>query len=578
MAPTLDQLLRSYRRQLIELDRQLAQQLLTAHRAETNRLRAEVDDLMRALRSAGTITDPARWARDTRAARVLLAAADRNMAEFGAYAAQQIEARMRSLIDLAAQHDEALTYASISAPDRVTPATRNAIRSAFSAIPVEAVTNIVGALEPGSPLRELFDSFGSVASRRLGESLVSGITRGQGAEQIARTLRDSLDGDAARALTIARTETHRAYRSASLARYRANPRVYAGWRWHASLDRRTCPVCIAQHGSEHALDEEFGSHPNCRCRPVGITRTLTEITGDTSPQMLQIEQRIEAARPLVNAGEEWFADLDEATQREIVGPLKLRALQAGQIELRDVVVERVDPRWGRGHRTASLREALDNARRRGVTVAAPPTRRTPAAPTIPPREGSINVSYRSKRARARFDEGIEAIYSVHRPAIDVDFGGPGRLRTTYGRYTHQLDGRGLIQLRDLPSAPRTAVHELGHAIDYQMFGSASRAASDGSMRADNPLHEWRQAIDASTISARIRARWTGNAENRRFARYASSPRELWARSYEQWIAARTSNENMQRITRERIESMPDLYWNDEEFAAIAQAMDRLLLR
>ncbi|TXH08573.1 MAG: hypothetical protein E6R04_10390 [Spirochaetes bacterium] len=364
MAKTIDQLLREYRRALLGIDRAVAEALVREYRRRIARLAGDMAAVEEALRRAGAIEDAARWARDSDAVGRLLAAAEQGMGEFGEFAAQQIDRRIHDLVDLAAEHDDALTYASIVGPESVTPATAAAIRAAFTAIPVEAVQNIVGALQPGSPLRELFDRFGVVFSRKLGEALVQGLTRGHGAEQVGRALRQSLDGDAARALTIARTEMHRAYRTASLERYRANPRVYAGWRWIASLDRRTCPVCVSKHGSVHSLDEDFGSHPNCRCRPVGETRKLTEITGDTSPEMRELEERLEDAKPAQDTGQQWFAKLGEDAQREILGPKKLDAYRKGKITLDDVVVEKADPRWGLGHRTASMREALANANAR----------------------------------------------------------------------------------------------------------------------------------------------------------------------------------------------------------------------
>lgn len=361
--PTLDQLLREFRRTILGIDQALAANLVREFRQRAATLGADLAAVTDAVRRADEIADAARWIRESDAAGRLLAAAEAGMADFGTYAANAIEERRQQLISLALEHDEKLTYASIVGGETITPGTANAIRAAFTAIPVEAVSATVGALQPSSPLRTLFDEFGEQASRQLGERLVDGITRGEGAEQIARGLRESLDGNAARALTVARTETHRAYRSSSLERYRANPRVYAGWTWHANLDRRTCPVCVAKHGSEHALDEDFGSHPNCRCRPLPMTRSLVDILGD-SPDARELQANVDAARTARPTGPQWFAKQPVDVQRGILGPVKYDALKRGEITLADAVVERVDPAWGLGHRTASLREATRNANAR----------------------------------------------------------------------------------------------------------------------------------------------------------------------------------------------------------------------
>lgn len=361
---TLDQLLREFRRAVIALDVDTARDLVRAHREQIAVLSPAMRSLTDLLRRSGAIDDPERWVRDIDAAQRLLLLAERGMAEFGAYAVERIESRRLELIELAAEHDDDITYASLVGNAQVTPATERAIRAALSAIPVEAVTSTVGALQVGSPVRELFDGFGEAASRRLGEALVDGITRGRGAEQVARAMRDALDGDAARALTIARTEMHRAYRSASLDRYRAQPQVWAGWTWHASLDGVTCPVCVALHGTEHSSEQEFGSHPNCRCRPIPKPRPLQEILGFDDDEVRALQARVAAVEDSRETGDTWFRRQSEADQRAMLGEAKWKAWRANRITLTDVVLERDDPRWGRVHRTASLRQALANANAR----------------------------------------------------------------------------------------------------------------------------------------------------------------------------------------------------------------------
>lgn len=361
--PTIHDLIREQRETVLRIDQALAAKLLREYRRRVAGLAGATRAVEDEIRRAGEIDDPERWVRESDAAGRLLAAAEHGIAEFGAYAAGVIEQRRVDLIRLAVEHDEKLTYASIIGDARVTPATRQAIRAAFTAPPVRAVEHLVAALQPGSPVRDVFDGYGEQASRRIGEKLVDGLTHGRGAAQIGRELRESMDGSASAALTTARTETHRAYRSAHLERWRANPRVYVGWSWHANLDTRTCPVCIAKHGSVHDLDEDFAGHPNCRCRPLPITRPLSEILGSDSDEVRRLESdQLEAQRR--PTGEAWFAKQTREVQRGVLGPLKHEDYAAGRIKLVDVVVRTEHERWGPGLRTASRREALANAQRR----------------------------------------------------------------------------------------------------------------------------------------------------------------------------------------------------------------------
>ena len=131
-----------------------------------------------------------------------------------------------------------------------------------------------------------------------------------------------------RGLLTVRNELYRGYRAGFLAFGRLRGR--GGWYWHATLDRRTCPVCVARHGSYHTADETFDAHAGCRCVP-------------------------QWDRPR-DDGAQWFSDQDSATRTAILGPGKARLYDAGTITLPDLVVPTYSPRWGAGVRVATLAE------------------------------------------------------------------------------------------------------------------------------------------------------------------------------------------------------------------------------
>src|SRR5690606_4098607 len=111
---------------------------------------------------------------------------------------------------------------------------------------------------------------------------------------------------------------------------------------------RTCPVCIAMHGTFHTLDETMDSHPACRCAMIPWTRSWEELGFPGIPDR----------RTRVEPGVEWFARQDAATQRRILGPAKYAAYQAGDLELMDLVGVKTHPRWGRTRFERSLRSIL----------------------------------------------------------------------------------------------------------------------------------------------------------------------------------------------------------------------------
>ncbi len=131
-----------------------------------------------------------------------------------------------------------------------------------------ALDAIVELVAEGGRLRLILDTLPQDAAQRVRAELIRSVAVGRNPRRTAAAIRDSLGGNLARALTIARTETISAYRDASLQTYRATNGV-DGWVWDATLDRSTCAVCWAMHGTVHPLDETFDSHPNCF--PAGTT-------------------------------------------------------------------------------------------------------------------------------------------------------------------------------------------------------------------------------------------------------------------------------------------------------------------
>ena len=216
------------------------------------------------------------------------------------------------------------------------------------AMPVEETVRVAQAMRPGAPLGQLLDELPGHAAEAARGTLIEGVALGHGTRRIAADLRQAFGGNLARALRISRTETISAYRRSALARYQSASNVVTEWVWVAALGARTCPACIANHGSRHPLDEAFASHPSCRCSPAPSTRSWAELGFPGIP-----ETRID-----IESGETWFARQPVNLQRQILGPGKHTAYVEGRITLADLVEPTVSPVWGAGMRERSLRSAL----------------------------------------------------------------------------------------------------------------------------------------------------------------------------------------------------------------------------
>ena len=127
-------------------------------------------------------------------------------------------------------------------------------------------------------LQAYYDSLAPDAAARAKKALITGVAVGDSPAKIAARLRDALSIPLSKALTISRTESLGAYRAVSMATYRANADVMAGWKWLTGAN--PCPFCQEQADRGIIpMDEDFSSHPNCRCTSSPVTKSWSEILG-----------------------------------------------------------------------------------------------------------------------------------------------------------------------------------------------------------------------------------------------------------------------------------------------------------
>lgn len=155
------------------------------------------------------------------------------------------------------------------------------------------------------------------------------------ARRIVRGAEGQFNGGLARAGVIARTELLDAHREGALTAAQQNKDLLTGWVWSASLDARTCPSCLSNHGSFHPV-EEFGpiDHHQGRCARIDKTKSWRDLGFD-----------IDEPKDMIPDAEAWFDNLTEDSQRQIMGPTKLKMLQDGDIQWADLTKRVETPGW-----------------------------------------------------------------------------------------------------------------------------------------------------------------------------------------------------------------------------------------
>jgi SPP1 gp7 family putative phage head morphogenesis protein len=219
---------------------------------------------------------------------------------------------------------------------------------------VSAIHDLIGALQPGSPLYTLFNTFGPQAGKEAAQALIAAVSLGMNPNQIASMIKNTLTIPLWRGKLIARTEMLRSYRSAQLLNYRKNSDVVGQWRWTCALGANTCEACLWYDGQLFPLDEDMDwQHPNCRCSAIPVTKSWEDILGPLGIDTSDLDE----PQFRRESGMEWFTNQDEDVQRQILGA-KYDGWAKGEFSFKDMVGMHESKEWGDSIYVKSLKELL----------------------------------------------------------------------------------------------------------------------------------------------------------------------------------------------------------------------------
>jgi SPP1 gp7 family putative phage head morphogenesis protein len=260
----------------------------------------------------------------------LLRQTEAEVNRFARFADQAVTDQQAGAVTAAQAHAHDLVSSTLSGPAEA----RASILGSFTTLPREAVQDLVGFSQDGSPLRVLFDGMGTDAGQTMQRELIAGLVQGENPRKIARQVRDAMGAPLDRALVISRTETLRSYREASRRNYEENEDVVEGWIWFSAQDATTCACCWAMHGQFFPNSEHLDGHMNCRCTMLPQTRSWQDL-GFNLPD----------TRPQVRPGPAAFAELPDRQKRDILGPGRYDLYNRG-VGLDEFVGRRDNGDWG----------------------------------------------------------------------------------------------------------------------------------------------------------------------------------------------------------------------------------------
>jgi SPP1 gp7 family putative phage head morphogenesis protein len=335
-------LIAAYRAQLLALDTRALDVLQKAWISSRETLLDLVNALVAEIEADGIVTasEAMRLAR----AQALLDQVEQESRRLAALANQVIPEAQRLAVQQAIDRARTLTLAQAA-----TVQAAASVAAQWTAINPGAVIELVGALQDGTPLGAWLRQAVPDEVDAVRNVLIDGVTRGINANDLGRQITAATELPLRRALTLARTETMRAYTTASLTSFQANQDVLApSWEWHCALDGVCCSACVGLSGRRFPLTTPFmPKHANCRCSPLPVLR---------DPDGLL---------PHIESGPEWFAKQDATVQQQIIGSKAgYDAYKAGEVSIEDFAVLHRDETWGEYYSAGSYVQARANAKRR----------------------------------------------------------------------------------------------------------------------------------------------------------------------------------------------------------------------
>lgn len=340
MPSELERAANRFRRDLLNNERQAASAMVEAYGYAWQRVSLSIQQIQQELDQliAEGATESAEAIFRLNRYQSLRAQIEAELRRFGGFAESATVANQQRAIQAAGRNAaELVNLAAGPGP----------IQVPFDVLPTAALEDLVGFASDGSPLRVLFGEISGGVADQVTTRFAASLAAGFNPRVTARILRDAFGLGLARALTISRTETMRAYREATHRNYQRNADVIGNWIWSASLSTRTCAACWAMHGSIHPLSEPMGSHPNCRCTMIPQVKSWKEL-GYNVPDH----------RPTVERGTDAFARLSPADQEAILGKAAYAAYIDKAVSLEQFATERHSHDWGTTVQKASLRSIL----------------------------------------------------------------------------------------------------------------------------------------------------------------------------------------------------------------------------
>ena len=266
-----------------------------------------------------------------------------------------------------------------------------------------------------------------------------------------------------------------------------------------------------------------------------------------------------------------------------MGSARYNLWKSKKVEWSDLATRQKSKVWGDHWRPTNLKDLVKRGKITLEDVKEARKRTTLAIlkPYGKPVSDALSLPLRGKHAR-KIKAAVAAIDKVHGDgALEKIPVLTERMESSVGAAfrTNRLTGMPIdivVNTDCSLDVPMTSVvHEIGHLLDNSGIGTKRVWSSEQEI----VLDKWRNAVNNSNAVKTLQAAKDASVHPRvkEFYSYALAHREIFARSYSQYISTRSGNVAMQRefAVIMKNSAFKGMQWETEDFKPIADAFDEV---
>jgi len=196
----------------------------------------------------------------------------------------------------------------------------------FDKLDTSTQDNLVGAVQRGVAQGETTDQI----MRRIRGTQATGFTDG-----VLRTTRNQAE-------TVTRSAVQHVSNQARSELFRANDDVVKKVQWNATLDTRTCPVCMSLDGQTFPVDQGKRPpiHANCRCSVTPVLKSFRELGIDKDEIPESTRASMNGQVPESQTFGQWLKKQPNETVDEALGPKRAKLFREGNLDVKEFVNRR----------------------------------------------------------------------------------------------------------------------------------------------------------------------------------------------------------------------------------------------